>query len=125
MMMGGFSLFRKPTIENITASSNIIGGGAVISAPVKYAIALGGGAVAGMLLNRGVQQDLSQYGKAETGGYTIYAYPDSQVTLKDTTTGVADVDQDQDAKTESPNYLQWALIGGLALAGLYIWKKVR
>ena len=127
--MGGYGLFRKPTIENITASGTLSGGGAVVSEPLKYALAIGGGVVAGFMFHSGTQQtqQQQQQAQAQTGGYKIIALPGSEVTLKGTTTGNANVDQaqDQDAKAESPNYMQWLLIGGLALAGLYIWKKVR
>jgi len=95
----------------------------------KQALLLGGGAVAATAIVLGGKQYLEQKQQqtqlAATGGYKIYAYPDSQVTITEPTTGAIKQGQEaaQTATQAQPDYMQWLLIGGLAIAALYVLKK--
>jgi len=124
-MVTGFkmpiSIFGKPDI------SGMFGVGA-IGQIQKYAIVAGASALTTLGLfgaKQYMEQKQEQKQGAITGGYTIYAYPDSNVTIEKPQTGSIDQTQTaaQTATQSQPDYMQYLLIGGLAIAAIYLLKK--
>lgn len=92
------------------------------AAPWKYAAggALAGGAAAVAFLGaKGISQ--GQTGQI-SGSPTTYSFPTAKEVTLNYPTG-ASVKQGQDATQQQPDYLQWILLGGIAIAGLYVLSK--
>jgi hypothetical protein len=106
--------------------------GAVTSGTLQFLkyIAVGGiGALAATYaLKPGQEQSQKQKqaAAAASGGYTIFAYPDSQVSITEPTTGTAAISQTAEAgqaQLGGGNLIQMLVIGGLALGALWIFLR--
>lgn len=130
-IMGGWlGEFQKQTIAPFGA----IG---ALGTPARIALGVGAATVAGVAL-MGAKQYLSQQqtqaqnlsATTKSGGYVIYAQRGSNVKFEGTTTGsataatqTATAKQDQAATQSQPDYMQWLLIGGIAIAAIYFLTK--
>ena len=88
-------------------------------------VGTGAGLLGGMAFF-GTKQMLEQQQKqlATTGGYVIYAYPESQVSVTEPTTGSITQEAQQKAEQkQEPNYLQLLFLGLLGLGAMYILKR--
>ena len=93
-------------------------------APWKYALggAIAGGAAAVAYLGgKGIQQAQTQTGKAQTDAtYTISPSREGVVNLYYPSAATVQQAQEQKATAQTTDYLQWILVGGIAIAALYV-----
>ena len=142
MNMGlGGNIKGLPDWLNATRKATLspaMGVGAVLSTPVKLGLAFLGGAITSLLvggakqyLEQKTEQETQQAQKTTGGGFTFYTEPYGTVTLNSPQAGEASATQSatskaqQDAAQTTPDYLQWLLIGGLAIAAIYVLKRKR
>jgi len=118
--------FSSGWLQANTSNTLTPGVGVVLTTPVKYALAIGGGIVAGGLMLKGGQsltQTQEQQVKAASGGMGFNVYPGGKLYVYNPKTGSASAEarQEQKGELKTTDLLQYLIIGGLCIAALAVW----
>jgi len=117
-------IFGLPSLKDLLQPVPFIGG--ALSTTAKIGLGVAGGAIGALALG-GAKQYLQQSQTGIATAPTYYQFYQTKgggpQSVYDPSGGSAQVDQKQTAAQTTPDYLQWLLIGGMALAAFYLFTR--